>query len=94
MLTAKGMQPTLGPGWLMALVVLLPWLWRLPAPLSLLGFLSVIPLAIAQSDMNRLWAASDPDAQTRRRLSALEGGLLAVGGIFVGLVVLGTFLPE
>jgi len=93
MLAAKGMQPTIRSGWLLVLLIGFSLCWRLP-DLDLLGFLAVMPLAIVQADMNRLWAASAPDAQTRKPLTALEIGLLIVGAIVVALILLGMLLPE
>ncbi|MFB3881671.1 MAG: DUF4234 domain-containing protein [Armatimonadota bacterium] len=94
MLTAKAMKATVNPGWVLGMLIAGAVCWRLPDPLWLLGQLAVLPLAIVQSDMNRLWGASIPDKPIRSRLSPAEIAVLVLGGILMVLVLLGLALPE
>jgi hypothetical protein len=92
-LALKGMRPTIRAGWLLLLLIGCTLCWRLSEPLDLLGLLAFLPLAIAQSDMNRLWVAIWPGTASEG-MSALEIVILIVGGVLIMLVALGSLLPE
>lgn len=92
-LALKGMRPTIRAGWLLLLLIGFTLCWRLPDPLSFLGFLALLPLVIAQSDMNRFWVKIWPGTAPRG-MSAVEIVILIVGGVLVMLVALGSLLPE
>jgi hypothetical protein len=62
-----------------------PWSW-----LALLGF---IPLIFVQQALNDYWQREQPDHPVRRRLSGPEMGVLALGGVWVVLVVVGILVP-
>jgi hypothetical protein len=94
MLLAKGLRPRIAAGWLLVMLIAFGACWRLPEPAWLLAQLAVIPLAIAQHDMNRLWSACVPDRPVRTRLSATEIVVVVLAGIFVLLLAIGFLLPE
>lgn len=68
--------------------------WRLPDPAWLLGFLSVIPLAIVQADIAKLHRALglDPGINDRFTWQNILGVVL--GGLWLVLMAIGLLLPE
>jgi hypothetical protein len=83
-----------GAGGLVFLFFLLQMSWRLPDPAWLLGFLSVVPLAIVQNDIAKLHRALglDPGINNRFTWQNIVGVVL--GGLWLLLAIIGTFLPE
>jgi hypothetical protein len=81
-------------GGLAFLFFLLQMTWRLPDPAWLIGFLSVVPLAIVQSDIAKLHRALgvDPGINDRFTWQNILGVVL--GGLWLLLAIIGTFLPE
>jgi hypothetical protein len=65
--------------------------WLLPTPWWLATRLAVLPLAFAQSQVNRHVAAALPDVQGARQMSWLELGVLAAGLFFTLLLLNSTF---
>jgi hypothetical protein len=67
--------------------------WRLPDPLWLVSFLSVLPLLVVQGAVNKLNAALAPDAPRNNSYSGLNVAIIIVGGLFLLLAILGTLVP-
>jgi hypothetical protein len=82
-----------GAGGLALLYFFLQAAWRLPSPLFLLGFASVLPLAIVQNDIAKIHRALGLDPNINRRFTWKNIVVVLVGGLFLLLALLGLFLP-
>jgi hypothetical protein len=83
-------EPTLpaGPlavGWIAASLA-----WRLPGGYFLIGFLAPLLLIPVQRHINRINALAAPDHDRNARFSPWNWLAVAVGGIFVALILLGS----
>lgn len=94
MLTMRGMRPTIRAGWLLVMLIAFGSCWRFPGSVGYLGLLAVVPIAIVQSDMNRLLVSASSGALAPRRLSGIEIAVLVIGSILVMLALVGTLIPE
>ena len=68
--------------------------WRLPPPLWLLGFASVIPLALVQRSVSQIHAALGLDSSVNDRLTKSNVMIVVVGSIVLALAVLGSIMPD
>ncbi|WP_157691774.1 hypothetical protein [Noviherbaspirillum autotrophicum] len=69
-------------------------LWKLPDPYWWASSLAVVFLLPAQAQANRLNAIACPGHQRNARLSAWNWLVVALGGSFTVLALIGTFVPE
>ncbi|MBW6484897.1 MAG: DUF4234 domain-containing protein [Syntrophobacterales bacterium] len=67
---------------------------KLPAPFELLYFLSVWPLAGAQSHLNSYWEKGQSELPKRTKLYWGEIALIIIGGGFFLMALIGSFIPE
>ena len=92
---SAGVEVAQSAGALAFLFFVLQALWRLPDPFWLLGFLTVIPLAIVQHDVAKLHRSLGLDPTTNSRFTWLNVVAIVVGGLWLLLAVIGTFMvPE
>lgn len=75
-------------GWIVVTV-----LWRLPDPYWLISFLAVLFMLPVQHAANAVNAYAAPDHDPNRRFTAWNIAAVVIGGLFLVLVVIGTFLP-
>ena len=68
--------------------------WRLPDPLWLLGFVTVLPLAIVQRDIAKLHATLGLDPRINDSFTWKNILGIVVGGLWLLLALVGTFLVE
>ena len=68
--------------------------WRLPDPLWLLGFATVMPLAYVQTGIAKLHRALGLDPSINDRFTWLNVVGVILGGLWILLALLGLFLPE
>jgi Domain of unknown function (DUF4234) len=61
-------------------------------PAWMLGFVTIVPLAIMQKEVNQLVARQTPDADRNTRYGAGVIVLLVIGALLWGLVILGTLV--
>lgn len=81
-------------GALAFLFFLLQATWRLPDPLWLLGFLTVLPLIVVQRDIAKLHAALGLDPGINDRFTWKNILVIVFGGLWLLLALAGTFLVE
>ena len=67
---------------------------RLPDPLWLVSLLGFLPVLVAQRSVNALNEAVAPDAPRNDSYSGLNVVAIVLGGLFLLLVIWGSFLPE
>lgn len=81
-------------GALAFLYVILQLTWRLPDPVWLLGFTTVLPLAVMQNDIAKTHRSLgfDPNVNNRFTWKNIIG--IVVGGLSILLIMIGLFLPE
>jgi hypothetical protein len=72
----------------------LQFLWRLPDPLWLLGFTSVLALIPMQQDVRKIHASLDLDPTINDGLTWKNVVGIVLGIICILLVIVGLFLPE
>jgi len=77
-----GINKLYAPGWMGAIFCVACIASRLPDPYYLLGFLSIMPLAIAQGVLNSYWKREQPGYQMKTKLYLL--------GEFVVVVICAT----
>ena len=82
------------PAGLTTVFILLCLAWRLPDPFWLLGYASVIPLAIAQADVVKVHRALGLDPAINNRFTWKNILGIVIGGIFHTLTIIGLFLPH
>ena len=85
--------PTLSVGGLAAGWILLILLSRLPDPYWIVTMFSFLFLLPIQSSVNRLNQLVAPEADINARFGAWNIATVIVGGIFVALAIIGTFMP-
>jgi hypothetical protein len=74
---------------------LLQLMWRLPDPYWWLSLLSFVPIVVAQRSINELNQAVAPDAPRNATYSGANVVVIVIGGLFLLLALIGTFLsPE
>ncbi|MGE5650348.1 MAG: hypothetical protein ACM34A_09130 [Bacillota bacterium] len=91
---ARGMPMRAPAGLLAAGWIVTTMLWKLPDPYWWASSLAVIFLLPAQAHANRLNAAACPGHERNARLSAWNWLVVALGGSFTLLALIGTFVPE
>ena len=69
-------------------------LWRLPDPFWLLGFLTIVPLALVQHDVVKVHRALGLDPTGNNRFTWLNILAIIVGGLWLLLAIIGTLMPE
>ena len=74
-------------GWIAASLA-----WRLPQPYFLIGFLAPLLLVPVQRHINHINAMVAPNHDENSRFSGWNGLAVAVGGIFLALMILGLTL--
>jgi hypothetical protein len=67
---------------------------RLPDPYWLITFISVAFLLPVQAYANRVNQAMTPGHDPNTRFSGWNWAAVAVGGVFLSLIVIGLFMPE
>jgi hypothetical protein len=86
-----GLRMAPWPGLCAISYVILSVLWRIPAPWSLLTYLSFVPLMPANALARRLNAQQAPDAPPVAGWWWLNVAWAVPGAVFFVLVILGTF---
>lgn len=76
------------------LFLVLSGLYRLPDPYWLICLFTFVPILPVQRTINELNAASPRPAPVNAEYSMANMVGIAVGGLFLFLTVIGTFLPE
>jgi formylglycine-generating enzyme required for sulfatase activity len=89
-----GVDETYSPGWILFGFLILPALGGLPDPFWLLGFTSLLPLAVVQRVLNLYWKKEQPELVERTKFSKSQIVLLVIGGICWLPIIIGMFLPE
>jgi hypothetical protein len=89
---AINIEPTLLAGPLAIGWIVVSLAWRLPEPYFLMGFLAPLLLVPAQRHVNRINALVAPQHDGNSRFSGWNWLAVAVGGIFLGLMILGMTL--
>jgi hypothetical protein len=74
--------------------IALSFCWRLPDPLWLITLAAVLPLIAIQKAANAIVLAEAPHADPNTRMSGANWVGVAIGGLLLFLVILGTLLPE
>ncbi len=86
------------PGWNAAALAIAYFLLnvvsRLPGPLWIISFLSVLPLLAVQRTINEANARSMNPAPVNASYSGLNIAGIVLGGLFVLLGIIGSFMPE
>lgn len=101
----SGLKTYSSPGWLTFGYILLNGIplalldvWKLTGPAGLLGLLisllAVWILVVVQETLNDYWKKEQPGLEMRAKFSSGEIVLLVIGGIFLILMLIGTFIPE
>ena len=75
------------------LYLLIGWSYRLPDPLSLLGFASVVIIALAQDKINKVNAQYFPNAPVNK-WSGINTSWAILGGIMLFFVLVGMFITD
>lgn len=91
---ATGCRSFSSPGAILAAYLAINSLLKLPDPYWLLSSLSIVPLAVVQSTLNRFWAKQQPGLDMRNSLTKGEWAVAIIGGVFMVLNLMGIFLPE
>jgi hypothetical protein len=91
---AHGVSEGFAAGPLATMFILLQLSWRLPDPISLIGFASTIFIAIAQSYVNRINIAAAPNHERNDQFSGWNWFGVVVGGLLLSLALIGTFLGD
>jgi hypothetical protein len=68
--------------------------WRFPDPLWLLGYITVLPLAIVQAEIAKVHRALGLDPNINNRFTWKNIAGIVVGGLFLLLMIIGALLPE
>lgn len=92
--TSRGVSFPASPGGLAILWIALTFSWRLPDPYSLVDMLTPLVLIPIQKTVNDLNIIMAPNHNPNARFSAWNIVMTVVGGIFIVLVIIGTFLPK
>jgi hypothetical protein len=79
----------LATGWILTTL-----LWKLPDPYWLICFSAVIFMVPVQMAAERVNAAAAPLSATNDRFSGINWLTILVGGVFLFLAVIGTFLGD
>ncbi|MEA2491179.1 MAG: hypothetical protein QOH21_2971 [Acidobacteriota bacterium] len=79
---------------LTVLFFLLQIAWRLPDPFWLIGFATIVPLALAQHQVNRLHAVAVPFADGNRRIRGWNWLAIVLGLPFLAMALVGTFMGK
>lgn len=82
------------PGALAATFFALGACWRLPDPFWLVSLLSFLPLMPVRTAVAAINLAHAPEASTNGRFSGGNVVLVIVGGLFLLLALVGTFVPQ
>src|SRR5436190_4024837 len=85
---------TMSPGSVGGLFIVLAFAWRLPKPFWLIGYASVIPLAIAQGEVAKIHRALGLDPTVNNRYSWKNIVGIVIGGLIHTLAIIGFFLPD
>ncbi len=91
---ASGLVLASSAGGLALLYFVLQITWRFPGAAWLLGYLSVVPLALVQRDVARLHSALGLDPNINSRFTWKNWVGLVLGGLFLLLIFIGLFVPE
>jgi hypothetical protein len=91
---SRGITPAPPIGILAICYILSAISWKLPGPLSLIAFLSVVFLLPIQSYVNRINAADMPGHDPNSRFGAWNWIATAAGSILLISAVIGSFLPN
>lgn len=86
-------EPTLSAGLLATGWILVTIAYKLPAPYELISYFAVLFLLPAQAHANRVNAERAPSHDRNARFTAWNWVAIVVGGIFLLLVLVGTFVP-
>jgi hypothetical protein len=89
-----GIDKTYSSGWVLVGWIFFSILGLLPGPFGFLGLLSVWPLTIVQQVLNSYWTSEQSELPHRTKFSGKQIVLLVIGGAFLILAVIGTFIPE
>ena len=90
---SRGLTRTYHPGWCALGWVTVAVCWHLPDPYWFAGFLSPLALIPAQKVINHL-NADQPAAALNRRFTAWNIVAIAIAGLLVALITIGTIFPE
>jgi len=90
---SRGLTRTYHPGWCALGWVTVAVCWHLPDPYWFAGFLSPLALIPAQKVINDL-NADQPAAALNRRFTAWNVVAIAIAGLLVALITIGTIFPE
>lgn len=91
---SRGVTPAPPIGILAICYVLAALAWRLPQPMFLVGFLTVVFLLPIQSYVNRINAVVSPGHDPNSRFSVWNWIAVVTGGLVLILVVIGSTLPK
>lgn len=89
-----GVKPSLAAGAYAMGWILTTVLWKLPDPYWLISMAAVAFLLPVQAYANRVNAAAAPGHDCNSRFTASSWITTVVGGAFLFLAVVGTFMPE
>lgn len=85
--------PPISAGWLAAGWIIVSLLWKLPDPywlVSCLAFFFILPV---QKTVNEINAQYAPDHDQNNRFRVWNIAAVVAGGIFLILIIIGSFLP-
>lgn len=87
-------QPAFTPGRQTLVYFLLVAVSNVPGPFWPLTFLTVLPMIPVQAELNRFWAAQQPERPVRETYSSVETVILALGMLIMMVVLFGmTAVP-
>jgi hypothetical protein len=89
-----GVNAAASAGGLAFLFFILQATWRLPDPLWLLGFASVLPLALVQRDIAKVHRSLGVDPHVNDRFTWKNILGVVLGGLWILLAIVGLLLPE
>jgi hypothetical protein len=91
---ARGIAIPWSAGWLAVVWICLELSWRLPAPLSLLSWLSPLALLQVQYVVNKLNEDSVPGHDPNAKFTAWNIVAIVIGAIFFAAFIFDTFQPR
>jgi hypothetical protein len=90
----RGLEHAPSPKVCAALFILLSFAWRLPDPLWLAGFFSVLPLIPIQRAATALALDAVPHADPNTRVTGLNWVAVVLGSLILLIAILGMMIPE
>lgn len=90
--TYSSLDTYFSPGWIAFTWIFLTALALLPGIFSLLGYLSIWPLAKVQGVLNSYWKKEQPELIERTKFSGRQIALLVIGGIVWILLLITPFI--